>query len=117
MTGRGGRGIRATSAGRFPDTSWRSGTPSLYHEKCAPQMERIKSAPPRAYTQSDFAKCDVVRTDEIWKNRCRNEDTVPNTTSHQFGHRVKSAPARTMQKFERLTNYRMKSNKELLCYD
>lgn len=154
MTGRGGRGIRATSAGRFPDTSWRSGTPSLYHEKCAPQIERIKSAPPRAYTQSDFAKCDVVRTDEIWKNRCRNEgkmarkwdenwgflkdydpkgrlkpkkelpekvsvysDTVPNTTSHQFGHRVKSAPARTMQKFERLTNYRMKSNKELLCYD
>ena len=44
-------------------------------------------------------------------------DKVPNTTSRQFGHRVKSAPARTMQKFERLTNYRVKTNKELLCYD
>lgn len=44
-------------------------------------------------------------------------DKVPNTTSRQFGHRVKSAPARTMQKFERLMNYRVKSNKELMCYD
>ena len=44
-------------------------------------------------------------------------DKVPNTTSHQFGHRVKSAPARTMQKFEQLISYRTKTHKELMCYD
>lgn len=154
MTEREARGIRAKSAGRFPDSTWRAGTPSLYHDKCAPQIERVKSAPPKTYAQREYAKCDVVRNDEIWKNRCRNEgkmtrkweenwgflqdydqkgrlkpkkelpekasvysDKVPNTTSRQFGHRVNSAPARTMQKFERLTNYRVKTNKELLCYD
>jgi len=154
MANKDSRGIRATSAGRFPDSTWRAGTPSLYHDKCAPQIERVKSAPPRTYTQREYAKCDVVRNDEIWKNRCRNEgkmtrkweenwgflkdydpkgrlkpekelpekvsvysEKVPNTTSRQFGHRAKSAPARTMQKFERLTNYRVKTNKELLCYD
>lgn len=74
MGDRDGRGIRATSAGRFPDTTnWRSGTPSLYHDKCAPQIERVKSAPPRTYAQREYTKCDVVRNDEIWKNRCRNE--------------------------------------------
>lgn len=72
-TDRDARGIRATSAGRFPDSTWRAGTPSLYHEKCAPQIERVKSAPPRTYAQREYAKCDVVRNDEIWKNRCRNE--------------------------------------------
>ncbi|CAH3155659.1 unnamed protein product [Porites lobata] len=154
MAERESRGIRAKTAGRFPDSTWRAGTPSLYHEKCAPQTERVKSAPPKTYAQREYAKCDIVRNDEIWKNRCRNEgkmarkweenwgflkdydpkgrfkppkelpdkvsvfsDKVPNTTSQQFGHRVKSAPARTMQKFERLTNYRVKTNKELLCYD
>lgn len=154
MEERESRGIRAKTAGRFPDSTWRAGTPSLYHEKCAPQTERVKSAPPKTYAQREYAKCDIVRNDEIWKNRCRNEgkmarkweenwgflkdydpkgrfkppkelpdkvsvfsDKVPNTTSQQFGHRVKSAPGRTMQKFERLTNYRVKTNKELLCYD
>ena len=73
MAGRNSSGVRATSAGRFPDSTWRAGTPSLYHEKCAPQIERVKSAPPRTYAQREYAKCDVVRNDEIWKNRCRNE--------------------------------------------
>ncbi|KAL9961385.1 hypothetical protein ACROYT_G030309 [Oculina patagonica] len=154
MAGKNSSGIRAASAGRFPDSTWRAGTPSLYHDKCAPQIERVKSAPPKTYAQREYAKCDVVRNDEIWKNRCRNEgkmtrkweenwgflkdydpkgrlkpkqelpekvsvysDKVPNTTSRQFGNRVKSAPARTMQKFERLTNYRVRTNKELMCYD
>lgn len=73
MANKDARGIRATSAGRFPDSTWRAGTPSLYHDKCAPQIERVNSAPPRTYTQREYAKCDVVRNDEIWKNRCRNE--------------------------------------------
>lgn len=73
MAGRNASGIRAASAGRFPDSTWRAGTPSLYHEKCAPQKERVKSAPPRTYAQREYAKCDVVRNDEIWKNRCKNE--------------------------------------------
>lgn len=147
-------GFRAASAGRFPDSTWRAGTPSLYHEKCTPQKERVRSAPPKTHTQREYARCNFVRTDEIWKNRCRNEgkmtrkweenwgflkdydpkgrlkpkqelpekvsvfsDKVPNTTSHQFGHRVKSAPARTMQKFEQLISYRTKTHKELMCYD
>lgn len=66
-------GFRAASAGRFPDKTWRAGTPSIYHEKCAPQKERVRSAPPKNYAQRDYAMCDVVRNDEIWKNRCRNE--------------------------------------------
>ena len=66
-------GSRAASAGRFPDSTWRAGTPSLYHDKCTPQRERVKSAPPRTYSQREYAKCDVVRNDEIWKNRCKNE--------------------------------------------
>ena len=44
-------------------------------------------------------------------------EKVPNTTNQNFGRRVQSAPARTMQRFERLTNYRTKRNKELICYD
>ena len=73
MAERESRGIRAKTAGRFPDSTWRAGTPSLYHEKCAPQTERVKSAPPKTYAQREYAKCDIVRNDEIWKNRCRNE--------------------------------------------
>lgn len=73
MAERESRGIRAKSAGRFPDSTWRAATPSLYHEKCAPQTERVKSAPPKTYAQREYAKCDIVRNDEIWKNRCRNE--------------------------------------------
>ena len=73
MAGRNTSGIRAASAGRFPDSTWRAGTPSLYHDKCTPQKERVKSAPPRTYSQREYTKCDVVRNDEIWKNRCKNE--------------------------------------------
>lgn len=69
--------IRATSAGyRFPEarpsSSWRS-SPSLYHEKCTPLKERVKSAPLRSHAHRDYAKCDVVKQDEIWKKQCSNE--------------------------------------------
>lgn len=67
--------LRATSAGyRFPEASWRTSS-SFYHEKCTPKSlkERVKSAPPRTYSQSEYARCDVVREDERWKNQCRNE--------------------------------------------
>lgn len=69
-------GMRSTSAGyRFPETQFRSSPTSFYHEKCTPKTvkERVKSAPPRTYSQREYAKCDVVREDEIWKNQCRNE--------------------------------------------
>jgi len=65
--------LRATSAGyRFPESNLGS---SFYHEKCTPKTvkERVKSAPPRTYTQREYEKCNVVIEDEIWKNQCRNE--------------------------------------------
>jgi hypothetical protein len=69
-------GMRTTSAGyRFPETQWGSSPTSFYHVKCTPKIvkERVKSAPPRTYSQREYAKCDVVREDEIWKNQCKNE--------------------------------------------
>ncbi|KAK3745715.1 hypothetical protein QZH41_020275 [Actinostola sp. cb2023] len=67
--------LRSTSAGRFPESEWRSSPTSFYHDKCTPKYikERVKSAPPRTYSQREYAKCDVVREDEIWKNECKNE--------------------------------------------
>ncbi|EDO33226.1 predicted protein [Nematostella vectensis] len=148
--------LRATSAGyRFPEATWRNTptNPSMYHEKCTPKSlkERVKSAPPRTFSEREYARCDVVKEDEIWKNQCRNEGKMtrkweenwgflkdfdpkgrpkpkkelpaevsvfskqsPNTTNQHIGRRVKSAPARSMQRLERLTDYRIRRNKELL---
>lgn len=41
----------------------------------------------------------------------------PNTTNQHIGRRIKSAPANAMQRLERLTNYRLKRNKELFTSD
>jgi hypothetical protein len=44
-------------------------------------------------------------------------ENSPNTTNQHIGHRIKSAPAYSMQRLERLTNYRLRRNKELFISD
>ena len=65
---------RTTSAGyRFPIASTRP--KSAYHTTCVPaeKKETHIPEPSRNYSQQDYAKCDSVTQDKIWKQMVGNE--------------------------------------------
>ena len=60
---------RTTSAGyRFPLTKFRPRS-SEFHKSCVPSQSRLQAVQTgdSKYKESDFAKCDAVTQDTIWK--------------------------------------------------
>ncbi|XP_066929717.1 uncharacterized protein C2orf50-like [Clytia hemisphaerica] len=62
-------------------------TSSQYHLQCVPKehKERVKSAPPRTRTIRDYQKCNIVKEEMRWEERCRKETTLQKNWEKNLG--------------------------------